>query len=134
MFVRDVDLGTESLLSVGWRPVISFDGRSVLVSSLEGAWKVVEVTTGKSKPANWSGVVWPGAIAYPEDDVALFWCLPTSGATVKYTKNNSPLRGPKQMLALKLIGLNSGAFQTVLPDMDPRTVVSFGSTSNDKKK
>jgi hypothetical protein len=126
VFVRDMGAETESLLHVGWRPVVSFDGRSVLVSDLEGAWMRVEVATGKSTVVTWPGVVWPGAVANPAKDVVLSWCLPTRGSKIRYTDHNSPLRGPKQMLTLKLARLNSAEFRTVVPHIDPRRLVSFG--------
>ena len=68
----------------------------------------------------------PGVIAMPASDLLLIWSLPTKGVTVKFTESNSPLRGPKEMLALKLLDLKSGDFQTVAPYVDPRQRVSFG--------
>lgn len=93
----------------------------------------VEVATGESRRVAWRGSVWPGAIANPAKDVVLSWCLPTQGSTVKYTEDNSPLRGPKRMLTLKLAALNSDEFQTVVPYVDPRRVVSFGRGTRPEK-
>jgi hypothetical protein len=134
VFVWDLAAGTESFLHVGWRPVVSHDGRSVLVSDLESTYKQVDVATGKASTVTWRGIVWPGAIASPAKDVVLSWCYPTQGLKIKYTTNNSPLRGPKQMLTLKLARLNSAEFQTVVPYLDPRWKVSFGEVQNNLKE
>src|SRR5205085_1801078 len=102
VFARDVVAEKETFLHVGWSPVVSFDGRYVLVSNLDGDYRRVEVQTGKSAVVSWGGKAWSGAFAYPATDIVLSWSLPTQGAKIKYTENNSPLRGPKQMLTLKL--------------------------------
>jgi hypothetical protein len=52
--------------------------------------------------------------------------LPTAGANVEYTKNNSPLRGPKLMLTIKVGNPKNAQFASVVPAIDPRTKVSFG--------
>lgn len=124
VFLRDVDAETETFLHVGWSPVVSFDGRSVLVSDLKGAWERVDVATGKAVTAAWPGLGKP--IAIPTEDVALTLDLPTQGSKVRFTEQNSPLVGPKEMLSLKLAKVNGNAFQTVVPHIDPRTCVSFG--------
>lgn len=126
VMIRDVDAGSESQLHIGWHPVVSLDGKAVLMSNFEGAWMRVEVATGKAAAVTWPGVVWPGAVAAPTSDIVLSWCLPTAGQPARYTQNNSPLRGPKQMLSLKLARPGSNEFQTVIPYIDPRMAVSFG--------
>lgn len=125
VFVYDVETKTDLFLHVGRLPVVSVDGQVVIVRDLETTCRSVDVLSGKVTPANWPGA-WGGAIASPLSDIQLVWCFPTQGAKVKYTENNSPLRGPKQMLALKLVRANSNEFQTVVPYIDPRTEVSFG--------
>ncbi len=132
VFIRDVDAQTESFLHLGWQPVVSSDGQSVLVSDLENAWKRVDVATGKSVAATWPGLWTP--IASPTGDVVLSLCLPTKGVKVRFTEHNSPLVGPKEMLSLKLAKVNANEFQTVVPHIDPRTNVSFGQVSHKKEK
>jgi hypothetical protein len=132
VFIRDVDAQTESFLHLGWQPVVSSDGQSVLVSDLENAWKRVDVTTGKSITATWPGLWSP--IASPTRDVVLSLCLPTKGVKVRFTEHNSPLVGPKEMLSVKLARVNADEFQTVVPHIDPRTNVSFGQVRHKKEK
>ena len=130
VFIRDVESGTESFVAVGWRPVISPDGRSVLVADADPrSYRRIDLEQGKM-----SGVKWPGAwrepIAWPAEDIALSWCLPTQGREIKYTQNNSPLVGPKLMLSLKLTRFNTNEFETVVPYIDPRHRISFGITDH----
>lgn len=134
VFIRDVDARTESLLHVGWLPVVSFDGQSVLVTDPDGAWRLVDVATAKSRAVTWRGTAWGGAIAMPAQDVVLSWSLPTEGTKIKHTENNSPLVGPKPMLALKAAKLNSEEFQTIVPYVDPRDRISFGQVRGKKEK
>jgi hypothetical protein len=49
---------------------------------------------------------------------------PSPGAPVGNTVNNSPLAGPKPMLALKVSNLASGAHETLLDGIDPRLVLA----------
>jgi hypothetical protein len=132
VFVRDIEAGTESFLHVGARPLVSSDGRVVLVDDYHAQCRLVDVATGKSTPATWPGKWFE--IAMLQKDIVLSWCLPTAGTKVKYSENNSPLVGPKEMLSLKLARLNSNEFQTVVPYIDPRMKVSFGQVTNREKK
>jgi hypothetical protein len=131
VFVRDVEAQTESFLHIGWNPVVSFDGQSVLVSENGGGWNRVDVVTGKSASATWPGLWAP--IALPAQDIVLSLCVPTKGAKVRFTEHNSALVGPKEMLSLKLAKVNGNEFQTVVPHIDPRTHVSFGQVSRKKE-
>jgi hypothetical protein len=60
----------------------------------------------------------------------LYWAWPTEGTEISFTENNSPLAGPKQMRSLKLVDLEDGRFQTVVPSIDPRRSVSFGASDS----
>jgi hypothetical protein len=99
----------------------------VLLSDNEGAWRRVDILTGKSASATWPGLWSP--IALPDKDVVLSLCIPTEGAKVRFTENNSALVGPKEMLSLKLASVNGNEFQTGVPHIDPRTRISFGRFS-----
>jgi hypothetical protein len=130
VFVRDVDAETEVFLHVGWHPVVSSDGQAVLVSNSGGDWRSVDVATGKSDSAAWPGMWAPVALA--NRDVALSLCLPTKGTKIRFTRHNSALSGPKEMLSLKLAKVNANEFQTVLANIDPRTRISFGRVGQAK--
>jgi hypothetical protein len=126
VFVRDLAQNTDTLLHVGWNPIVSSDGGFVLVSDMDGPPRMVNVSTRVSDPASWPGMAGSGAFAVIAPDRVLSWCLPTAGVETSFTTNNSPLVGPKQNLSLKLARLSSRGFQTVVPKIDPRRQVSFG--------
>ena len=127
LYVLDVESGERKPLRKGRFAMVSTDGDSLLVNTVEGNL-VVDLKTGESKKVDWPGK-WGGPIAFIGGDLVLYWGLPTTGAAPKVTENNSPLVGPKPMGTLKLADLSSGKFQTVVPYIDPRREVSFGITS-----
>ncbi|MBI5433522.1 MAG: hypothetical protein HZA52_11895 [Planctomycetes bacterium] len=131
--VLDVETGHATPLHVGERPTVSTDGRTLVLRDFEQHWRVVDVDTRLSRPFIAPGAVSPGAIAFVDEHTVLYWALPTAGATVKYTENNSPLIGKKSMRTLKLVDLRDGRFQTVVPYIDPRRKVSFGATLDPKR-
>jgi hypothetical protein len=132
VFIRDVDAETESFLHVGLHPIASFDGRFVLVSDHNNAWKLVDAATGKCTAAAWPGLSMP--IASANQDIVLSLCLPTKGTKVRFTEHNSPMIGPEEMLSLKLARVNANDFQTVIPYFDARTRVCFGQVREQKEK
>jgi hypothetical protein len=66
------------------------------------------------------------AVAVPAEQLVLYWGFPTTGTPVRWTENNSSLVGPKLMLTIKAGIMDSNQFQTVVSEIDPRSVVSFG--------
>jgi hypothetical protein len=128
VYVLDIESGTSTFLHVGWTPIVSSDGEKVLVGGyndqMELCWRRLTVASKRSEPIRWPGD-YGDAIALP-DDVVVYWGLPTTGAPIKYTQGNSALRGPKLMLTLKVATIDSTRFQTVVPAIDPRSLVSFG--------
>jgi hypothetical protein len=124
--VLDTDTGEMRALHVGERAIASPDGRRLVLQDFENHWRVLDLETGRSKPFEAAGAVYPGAIAFVDSDTLLYWAWPTEGSEIKFTKNNSPLVGKKPMRALKLVDLRDGRFQTAVPFVDPRRAVSFG--------
>lgn len=94
---------------------------------------MLDLASNQSKAFEAAGAIYPGAIAFVDPSTVLFWAWPTDGAAAKFTKNNSPLVGPKQMRALKLVDLRDGRFETTVPFIDPRRAVSFGPGSAQAK-
>lgn len=116
---------TCTFLHLGWYPIVSPDGKSVIVSDHNYNTLLVDIETKKSKPINCPGIYGP-IIAFIEPNLVLYWGLPTSGTTPQMTKNNSPLVGPKPMITIKLADFSTGQFQTVMSSIDPRSKISFG--------
>jgi hypothetical protein len=130
--ILDLESGAVRFLSLGWSPVVSFDGKAVFVAGwvpdkAEGIkliWKKVDVATGAPQDVTWPGDV-GGLIANPAEDLALYWGLTTSGVPVKHSDRGSFRRGIA-LVTLKVAIINSKRFQTVVPEIDPRYQVSFG--------
>ena len=125
VMVFDLKDKTSQFLHVGWSPVVSLDGKSVVVSDLTGKHWFVDVESKHSRLIQWPGD-WMGAISFVGKDLILYWGLPTTGSKQEQTIKNSPLIGPKPMGTLKVANLNTGKFKTVLSPVDPRMQVSFG--------
>jgi hypothetical protein len=124
--VLDVETGETRALHAGERPVLSPDGKRLLVRDFELHWRLLDMESNVSKAVTAPGAIYPGAIAFVDPSTVLYWAWPTEGIEPEYTENNSPLVGKKQMRTLKLVDLRDGRFQTVLPSIDPRRSVSFG--------
>lgn len=122
----DLRTGLSRALHVGERPVLSPDGRRLLLRDRELHWRVLDLETNVSSAFAAPGAIHPGAIGFVDTNTVLFWAWPTEGAPIRFTQSNSPLIGPKQMRSLKLIDLRDGRFQTLVREIDPRRAVSFG--------
>jgi hypothetical protein len=133
--ILDLESGQCRFLTLGWIPVVAFDGKAVFVAgwvpdageSVKMIWKKVEVATGAVQDVTWPGDA-GGLIANPTDDLALYWGLTTTGAPIKHSNRGSFRRG-LALLTLKVAALNSARFQTVIPEIDPRYHVSFGKVT-----
>jgi hypothetical protein len=123
--VLDTDTGKRTFLHLGWQPIVSSDGKSVLVQDFDNRLRLVTVADGKSQAVKLPGY-WGRSLALLEGSRVLYWGLPTTGSPPRFTKYNSPLAGPKPMPSLKVADINSDKFHTVLPYLDPRDVISFG--------
>jgi hypothetical protein len=126
--ILDIESGQSTFVHLGLVSVVALDGRSMLVGAYNSAswwWKRVDIESGESIQVQWPGDE-GGPIAVPADNIVVYWGLPTAGTPIEYTKSNSPLRGPKLMLTVKVALMDSDKFQTVVPYIDPRARVSFG--------
>jgi len=129
--VLDLETGRSRAVHAGERPLVSPDGRSILLQDFELHWRILDLETNQSRPFAAVGAIHPGAIAFVDPDTVLYWAWPTEGSATEYTEHNSPLVGKKQMRALKLVDLRDGRFQTAVPFVDPRHAVSFGNWGPD---
>ena len=87
---------------------------------------MVDVEAGRSEPARWPGDS-GSPLALTADGLVLYWGLPTEGAPPEFTRVYSSAVGPRTMKTLKVADLSSQRFETILPSVDPRRNVSFGS-------
>jgi hypothetical protein len=129
IYIYDVNAQESTLLCVGWQPVVSNDGETVLAGGWGGdkfSWIRVNVATGQSSPLHLPGAVGP-IIGTASGGLILYMGLPTTDTPIRFTDNNSPLRGPKEMLTVKVCNDVGDRFQTIVPFIDPRSGASFGS-------
>lgn len=123
--VLDVKTRERRTLHLGWDPVVSSDGGSVLLRDGENRWRLVDVRSGVSRPVAWPGDA-GGAIALAPGNLVLYWGLPTRGSPPEYTRIYSESVGPRPMKTLKVAELETKRFQTVISSIDPRREVSIG--------
>jgi hypothetical protein len=130
--VLDIGSGRIHPLHAGTNPVVSSDGRSVLLRC--GGFVVLDAANHTVVPARWAGdsqlhMVWLGHIQTPlaflGGNVVVYRGLPTTGAPVIFDPLGS-VDGGGQLVTIKIAALGTREFQTVIPAIDPRWPVSFG--------
>jgi hypothetical protein len=150
VYVLDIESGHTESLSLGSIPVAAADGKTVFVGSWISVlsptgrteysssgvaktrlvWKRIDTATGSAVD-----VTWPyaqgfeqanGLIANPSDDLVVYWGLPTVGTAMKRSLSGS-FRSGMSFVTIKAAVLNSDRFQTVIPQIDRRERVSFGT-------
>lgn len=127
IFIYDLNSKKRRFFHVGWQPVVSTDGESILVGGYgadDFTWVRADSKTGESTAINLPGAI--GAVIGTDADLTCYVGLPTEGAKIELTENNSPLSGPKEMLTIKVSDDSGKKFQTLMPYIDPRSHASFG--------
>lgn len=125
--VLDVETDRRVTIHAGWDPVVSADGKSVLVRDADNRWRRVEVDTGRSQAVRWPGDA-GGAIGLTSDGLVVYWGLPTTGTTPDFTRTYGAAMGPRAMKTVKVAEPSTQRFETLLPSLDPRRDVSFAFT------
>lgn len=125
--ILNIETGEAEYIHVGRFPVISQNGDSIIFSNFYSEnWKLYSLNKNKVTDFNAPpGMVGFGPLAF-NDKYILYWGLPTKGSKIKYTKNNSLLRGPKPMLTIKVAEIDTDKFETIIPYIDPRSKISYG--------
>lgn len=127
IFIYDVNSKKSRFFHVGWQPVVSTDGKSILVGGYgadDFTWVRANSKTGESTAINLPGAF--GAVIGANADLTCYVGLSTKGTKIELTQNNSPLRGPKEMLTIKVSDDSGKKFETIMPSIDPRSQASFG--------
>jgi hypothetical protein len=123
--ILDTETTETEFLHLGRSPVVSTDGKSVLVADFAYRWHLVDMTTHQSKPVQTPGQ-WGAPLALIDSRFVLYRGYPTAGTPIRLTESNSPLSGPKLMLSVKVADLETRRFQTIVSYFDPRTRASCG--------
>jgi hypothetical protein len=130
VYIYDVNTHHSSFFSVGWRGVVSHDGQTIFIGGWDNEayrWLRADASSGRLTPLEIPGYG-QDLLGTAPGDLILYVGLPTTGAPQKLTKNNSPIRGPKPLLTVKVAD-DQGRFQTIVPYIDPRSKSSFGVTN-----
>lgn len=116
----DLERGTDERLASGHRPIVSTDGSSVLFARGPASQLVVlHLSTGtETTLAPRRGLSRP--VAWLEGRYLIEIGMPHPEAPRGQTTNNSPVVGPKTMLALKVLDVQTGEALTLLEGVDPR--------------
>lgn len=126
VFIYDLKENNNTFFAEGGGSLVTPDGKSIIVGHSDRSFSIINYKTKDSRPLKVPGLVrFP--IGFAASNRVLAFSLPTKGGPAQWTKNNSPLVGPKPMIAVKIIDLDTGEFQTVLNSIDPRHKASFGT-------
>jgi Tol biopolymer transport system component len=134
VYVWDVDAGTETFLHVGSAPMVSQDGRFVLISEYDGrAWVHVrvDVETGESTRVAYheSKNAGESVIASTAQDIVL-----TSNLTYKRKRGLFRLfEVPERIVTFGLARLDTEEFRTLLT-VEYAREVSFGQVSETRER
>lgn len=130
VFIYDLYSGTDEFFHTGHYPVVSFDGKSIVISDALDNGHLIDIETKKTKAIEWPDRYAKNfasqIIAFPGPNTVLYWGLPTKGTTPQWTKGNSPFIGQKLMPSIKVLDSLTGEFQTIIKAIDPRKDVSYG--------
>lgn len=124
IFIYDLRSDKHTLLRAGHNPIVSPDGKSILFQQpgigLSLDYYLLNLETGEVRPVDWLGQE-RGAIAFTAPNVILDRGLPTTG------RRHEILVGPSTpFLAVKLVDLTTGEFQTVIESAHPHNAISYG--------
>ncbi|MCY7388248.1 MAG: hypothetical protein LH481_09325 [Burkholderiales bacterium] len=122
--ILDTSTGESSLLAAGRLPVVSSDGRSVLVARGRNVELIlVDVTSGNERTLRRTGGLGT-PIALVDSRYLIYKGKTTAGGPSGITEHNSPLVGPKAMMAIKLMDIQTAQFTTLIPLIDPRYAIT----------
>jgi WD40 repeat protein len=130
IFIYDLKENKNNFFANGEGALVSPDGKSIIIGQADHSLALFNYKTKVSRTLKIPGLVgFP--MGFANNNRILAFCLPTKGGPAQWTKNNSPLVGAKPIIAIKIIDLETGEFQTVLNSVDPRREVSSGKTIKD---
>ncbi len=120
----DTATGESTLLAPGRMPLVSSDGRTVLIARGRNFELVLTDVKNKTERVIRRSHGLGTPIALVDSRYLIYKGKPTPGAPTGETNNNSPLVGPKPIMAIKLLDLENGQFTTLIPLIDPRRSVT----------
>ncbi|MES2296697.1 MAG: hypothetical protein V4582_06615 [Pseudomonadota bacterium] len=120
----DTVSGADTVLASGHGPIVSSDGASVLLMrGTRGDIVQLDLFTRAEHPVMRAhGLRTP--IALIDSRYLIYSGAPAASAPHGTTANNSNFVGPKAMLAVKVMDLQTGQYATLIPLIDPRHSVT----------
>lgn len=122
----DPATGVVEPICIGHRPILSPDGTTLIVQDVETRLRKVDIAKRTWVPLVLIGAVYPGPIAFVEDDVVLYPAWPTVGEDARWT-SGSPVAGARQDRTLKVARIGTDEFATVAREISIHSKVSFGA-------
>jgi hypothetical protein len=122
--VLDVETGTSSYLCVGSRPIAAADGQSAWIGAWQSraqlTWMHVGMDGKNAKLVTIPGDA-NGLVAATAEGLVVDWAWPTAGAPSGMAGESTPL------LSIKGIDPDTQQFVTLVPQVDPRSSISYGA-------
>lgn len=129
VFEFDLETNKSSLLCVGWKGRVSLDGKTIVICGIGRNGRQWFKLTSEGRFGD--ELILPGLagdiVAILDQGLFIYWGLPTEGTEIRFTENNSPLRGAKRMLTIKVAKASTGEYQTIVPYVDARWSVCYGT-------
>jgi hypothetical protein len=128
------DMSTKQL-HIGWNPIVSRDGSSILVQDYKGRIRIYRISYGDSISVNLPAAKEAHVFSFIGQDVLLYKGLPTEGSKQEFRLTST--FGTTPYWTLKVAQLKTLEFKTVVQYLDIHRRVSFGEvgdTDNTKMK
>lgn len=121
------DFATEPVVvGLGWHPVVSADGETILASGFEEHPHLLDANTGTVRDVEWPARYSTSSVLAVLKSEVLFHGLVTEGADRAWATTGSPLASRPQLRPIKVAEFNTRRFATLTEAFDPRHKVSFG--------
>ncbi|KWN22021.1 hypothetical protein WT83_04945 [Burkholderia territorii] len=113
----------DAKLTSGEHPIVSSDGRSLLVTRGKPATLVMyELDSGRTKEIH-APVDLAKPVGFIQSRYLVYMGNTTPGAAQGFTTHTS--RAPRPLLSLKIFDLQTRQFASLLPLIDPRTEITM---------
>jgi len=124
-FLVDLTKMSSRPIHIGWNPIVSKDGSSILIQDYEGRIRLYKISSGESVSVNLPPAKQSHVFSFIGQDMLLYKGLPTKGSKQKFRLTST--FGTTPYWTLKVAQLNTGKFKTLIQYLDIHRRVSFGN-------
>jgi hypothetical protein len=111
---------------VGTHPVVSTDGKTMLVWAIDG-YSLVNLDDGAVRGVTWPGDRGGAVIGFVESTIVVYRGYPTEGQDPGYSRLGTPWPGKRYRNdTIKIALIDSKRFRTIVHAVDPRKDLGFG--------